>query len=104
LHEGHDEHLTEIITHHDATRGQELGGMPLLPNMEAFRLGQQLDLGPEANYIGGLVHLDDSTFTNSTERSEPSPEYADFTTEEEDDSDEEDGEVTRMVGDAQGSD
>jgi hypothetical protein len=98
LHEGHDEQLTEIISHHDMTRGQEPDNMPLLPNMDAFRLGQPLDLGPKANYIGGL---DGSALTNSMEvtRMEPSPEFADFSTEEEDDEDEEDseGEVMRMV-------
>ncbi|KAF8510665.1 hypothetical protein BU17DRAFT_77646 [Hysterangium stoloniferum] len=33
---GPNEWLTEIITHHNTTYGQELDNMPLLPNMEAF--------------------------------------------------------------------
>ncbi|KAF8509769.1 hypothetical protein BU17DRAFT_77806 [Hysterangium stoloniferum] len=41
---GCNEWLTEIITHHNTTYGQELDNMPLLPNMEAFQLGQPLDL------------------------------------------------------------
>jgi hypothetical protein len=79
LHEGPNKQLTEIITHHNMTCGQEPDNMPLLPNMEAFRLGQPLDLGMNASYIGGL---DGSAFINSMG---PSPEYADFTDDESED-------------------
>jgi hypothetical protein len=79
LHEGSDEHLTEIITHNDATHIHD--DMPLMPDMEAFRLGRPLDLGPNTDYIGGL---DNHAFTDSRE---PSPEFADFTEEEEDNDD-----------------
>jgi hypothetical protein len=51
--------------------------MPLLPNMEPFRLGQPLNVGNGINYIGGL---DDS---NGDRR----PEYASYTSSEEGDSD-----------------
>ena len=74
LREGPDEHLTEITTCYDATCRQESDDiMPLLPNMEAFRLGQPLDLGPNANYIGGL---DDPVLADGV------PEFAVFTDSE----------------------
>lgn len=91
LHEGLDEHLTEIITHYK-THGQELDDMPLLPNMDAFRLGQPLNLGANSNYIGGL---DGSVITNSTE---PSPEFADFTDDDDDDDDDDNNEEVEVDG------
>ncbi|KAF8522943.1 hypothetical protein BU17DRAFT_86522 [Hysterangium stoloniferum] len=84
LHEGPKEQLTDIITHHNMTYGQEPDNMPLLPNMEAFRLGQPLDLGMNASYIGGS---NGSALINSTG---PSPEYADFTDDESEDEVDED--------------
>ena len=73
LHEGPNEQLTEIITNHNATLEPGLDNMPLLLNMEAFQLGQLLDLGANTNYIGGL----EDPASNSDMG--PSPEYADFT-------------------------
>jgi len=74
-----DEQLTGIITSYDITPAPE--PMPILPNMEAFRLGRPLDLGTKINYIGGL----DGSMGPS-----PSPEYADFTDKDDDESDSED--------------
>ena len=52
--------------------------MPLLPNMKPFRLDQPLNVGKGVNYIGSL----------DASSGDPSPEYAFFTTsEEESDSD-----------------
>ena len=56
--------------------------MPLLANMEPFRLGQPLDVGKGVNYIGGVSNGD------------PHPEYAIFTSEEEEsDSDDSDADI-----------
>ena len=78
LHERPNEQLTEIITNYDITPGLE--PMPLLPNMEAFRLGQPLNPGANINYIGGL---DGPASMNNIG---PSPEYADFTDDDADES------------------
>jgi hypothetical protein len=47
--------------------------MPLLPEMEPFRLGQPLDVGNGVNYIGGF----------DVSNGGPRPERAIFTSEEE---------------------
>jgi hypothetical protein len=49
--------------------------MPLLPDMQPFRLNQPLDVGNGVNYIqvGGL----------GVSNGEPCPEYAIFTSDEE---------------------
>jgi hypothetical protein len=67
-----DEELTNIISSHqqlESTQPDE--DMPLLPDMEPFRLGRPLNVGERVNYIGGLSNGD------------PGPEYALFTSEEE---------------------
>ena len=53
--------------------------MPLLPDMQPFHLGQPLNFEKDINYIGGL----DISKLNI----EPCPEYADFTTSDESNSD-----------------
>ena len=108
LRERPNEQLTEIITDYNITPEPE--PMPLLPNMEAFRLGQPLDVGTNINYIGGLddpistssigpsgpsrapeAEYADFTDSDSTSSIGPSPEYADFTKSRTDsDSDDED--------------
>jgi hypothetical protein len=52
-----NEQLTEIITNYNITPGPE--PMPILPNMEAFQLGQPLDLGANINYmvVWMILHL-----------------------------------------------
>jgi len=76
LRNGQDEELAGIISSHrelESTQPDE--EMDLLPNMEPFRLGQPLNIGNNVSYIGGLD-------------GDPRPEYAIFTSdEEEDDSD-----------------
>jgi hypothetical protein len=80
LRNGHDEELTNIISsHQESTQPDQ--DMPLLPNMGPFRLGQPLNVGKCVNYIGGL----------DVSNGEPCPEYAFFTSEEEEsDSDDSD--------------
>lgn len=76
LREEPNEQFTEVITNYDIA--PQLDPMPLLPNLEAFRLGQPLNPGPNLHYIGGL----DSAPSTSIR---PVPEYADFTTDEDED-------------------
>ena len=57
--------------------------MALLPNMAPFCLGHPIDVGTNTNYIGGL---DVSAPSSSVPA--PHPEYADFTSDEEDELDE----------------
>jgi hypothetical protein len=78
LRHGQDEELADIITSHQNSMRPDQD-MPLLPNMQPFRLGQPLDVGKNVNYIGGL--------DVSESISDPHPEYADFTTSDESDSD-----------------
>jgi hypothetical protein len=55
--------------------------IPLLPNMEDFRLGQPLDLGNNTCYIGGI---ESPAFPDGFQG--PVGEYADFTSDEDSDS------------------
>lgn len=71
LRNGQDEELAGIISSHrelESTQPDE--DMALLPNMEPFCLGQPLNIGNNVSYIGGLD-------------GDPSPEYAMFTSDEE---------------------
>ena len=81
----------EIITNYDATLEPGLDNMPLLLNMEAFWLGQLLDLGTNTNYIGGLED------PASNGDMEPSPEYADFTNDDSEDEVDEDSIVQMLL-------
>jgi len=53
--------------------------MPLFLNMEAFWLGQPLDLGANTNYISGLENPESNSSMG------PSPKYADFADDESED-------------------
>lgn len=78
-----DEELANIISSHqelESTPPDE--DMPLLPDMEPFRLGRPLNVGKDVNYIGGL---DDSNGDI-----DPGPEFAIFTSSEEEESDSDD--------------
>ena len=66
-----DEEPTDIITtYRELESMQPDEDMALLPNMEPFRLGQPLNVGNDVSYIGGLD-------------GDPCPEYAMFTSDEE---------------------
>ena len=86
LREGHDEQLTNVLTLHQETLNQESNEMPLLPGLEAFRLGQPLRPGRYGSYMGGL---DESSLASAVEKL--GVESAHFTEEENDDSDDDDG-------------
>ena len=78
-----DEELTNIISSRrelENTTSDE--DMPLLPDMQPFRLGQRLNVGGSVNYIGGL----------DVSNGDPRPEFAPFTTDEEE-SDSDDADV-----------
>jgi hypothetical protein len=88
LRNGHDEELANIISsHQELESSQPDQDVPLLPDMEPFRLGQPLEVGKGVNYIGGLdgnSSLDDGSLDDgSLDDGEPVPEYAMFTSEEE---------------------
>ena len=69
-----DEELTNIIgSHQELEKTTSNEDMPLLPDMQPFRLGQRLNIGGSVNYIGGL----------DVSNGDPRPEYAPFTTDEE---------------------
>ena len=87
LRDGSDAALTDILTHHQHQQSLAEPGndMPLLPDMEPFRLGQPLDVGRNINYIGGV---DVSALPSDVPA--PRPKFADFTTDEESD----DGELS----------
>jgi hypothetical protein len=70
------EEVTEILTSYQENLEEEPDNVPLLPNMEEFRLGQPLDLGGNACYIGGL---ESSVLPDSIQGR--FGEYADFTDE-----------------------
>jgi hypothetical protein len=77
------EEVTEILSSYQANLEEDSNDVPLLPNMEAFRLGQPLDFGNNTCYIGGL---DSSALSGGIWGRVG--EYADFTDEsDEDDSD-----------------
>jgi hypothetical protein len=80
LRQGTDETLTEVLSRYEDSCGQDNDDMPLLPNVEPFRLGQPLIEKGNAAYIGGL---DESECLSSVTKL--CPEYADFTTDKEED-------------------
>ena len=82
LRNGCDEELTDILSRHQPSARPDQADMDLLPNMAPFRLGRPIDVGAKANYIGGL---DISTSSNSVPV--PHPEYADFTSDGDGDTD-----------------
>lgn len=78
LQEPHHQSLTEVLTsYHDQ---DDSVNIPLLPNMEQFRLGQPLDLGSNGSYIGGL---DFGALPDGIRG--VAAEYVDFTTDDESD-------------------
>ena len=79
IHEGRDEQLTGILTSHQGTLNQDPDEMPLLPGMDAFRLGQPLRPVLYGSYMGGL---DESSLASAVQQL--GIEYAEFTTDEED--------------------
>jgi hypothetical protein len=80
LRDGSDEALTRVLSDHQESSGQQDEGMPLLPNMQPFRLGHPLDVGNNVNYIGGI---DVSALPSSVPV--PCPEFAYLTSDEESD-------------------
>jgi hypothetical protein len=81
--DGSDEALTGILSSHQQNLAHTDQQVHLLPDMEPLRLGQLLNVrGREINYIGGL---DDASSAPA-----PGPEYADFTSDEDDDGNNED--------------
>jgi hypothetical protein len=79
LREPRHQSLTEVLTsYHNQDDSVDI---PLLPNMEQFRLGQPLDLGSKGSYIGGL---DFGALPDGIH--ELAAEYAEFTTDDEADS------------------
>jgi hypothetical protein len=85
LHHGHDAALTDVLTSHQQSLSEPDNIMALLPDMEPFRLGQPLDAGRNINYIGGI-----DVSALSSDVPVPLPEFADFTTDESSDEDDED--------------
>jgi len=79
LRDGSDEELTNILSSHQPSAQPVQGDMALLPDMAPFRLGHPIDVGTNTNYIGGL---DVSAPSSSVPA--PHPEYADFTSDEDD--------------------
>jgi len=78
LRDGRDEQLSHVLDSHKETLNRNLEDMPLLPGMDAFRLGQPLQPGRRGCYIGGL---DDISIERAL--SKFGVEYAEFTTDEE---------------------
>jgi hypothetical protein len=76
--DGCDEQLSNVLDSHKETLDRNLEDMPLLPGMDAFRLGQPLKPGRRGQYIGGL---DDISLGSTL--SKRGVEYAEFTTDEE---------------------
>lgn len=81
LREQSGEQLTDILATHQMTLEQDINDcmMPLLPNMEPFRLGQPLEIGGRSNYVGGLGS------SELADMHDLIPEYADFTDSGDDD-------------------
>jgi hypothetical protein len=76
LRNGQDEELVNTISSYQENESMQPNqDLPLLPDLEPFRLGQPLDVGNRVDYIGGL--------DVSNSEGEPGPEYAFFTSEEE---------------------
>jgi len=83
LRERSPEQITEIVTSYQGNVEEleaDPDNIPLLPNMEDFRLGQPLDLGNKTCYIGGI---ESAVFPGSIEGL--IGEYADFTDESDED-------------------
>lgn len=74
LRERSPEQVSEILTSYQANVEEDPDNVPLLPNMEDFRLGQPLNLGNKTCYIGGL---ESPALPDGAEVGE----YADFTDE-----------------------
>ena len=85
LRDGSDAALTDILTSHQQSLSEPANIMALLPDMEPFRLGQPLDAGRNINYIGGI-----GVSALSSDVPVPLPEFADFTTDESSEEDDED--------------
>ena len=81
LHEPHHQSLMEVLTSYDHDQSDS-DDVPLLPDMEQFRLGQSLDLGGKGSYIGGL---DFDALPDGL-----AAEFADFSTTSDDESGSED--------------
>ena len=84
LHHGRDEWLSTVLDSHKETLGRDQEDMPLLPGMDPFRLGQLLQPGRQGQYIGGL---DDTALGSAL--SKFGVEYAEFTSDEEGEGDDE---------------
>ena len=82
LRNGCDKELTDILSRHQPSAQPDQVDVDLLPNMAPFRLGHPIDVGVKTNHIGGL---DISTSSNSVPV--PHPEYADFTSDGDGDTD-----------------
>ena len=82
LWDGSDEELTDILSSHQPSAQPSQERVALLPNMAPFRLGHPINVGTNTNYIGGL---DVSAPSSSVPMLHP--EYADFTSDEEDELD-----------------
>ena len=82
LHDGSDKELTDILSSHQPSAQPDQEDVALLLNMAPFRLGHPIDVGTNTNYIG---RLDVSTPSSSVPMLHP--EYADFTSDSEDDTD-----------------
>jgi hypothetical protein len=95
LRDRHDDQLARILDSHTAET-HESEDMPLLPGMEAFRLGQPLQPGKRGQYIGGL---DDVSLGTALQKL--GVEYADFTDGE---GDSDSGGIDDENGDGRGDD
>ena len=84
LRNGHDEQLSTVLDSHKETLSRDQEDMPLLPGMDPFRLGQPLQPGRRGQYIGGL---DDTALEGAL--SNFGVEYAEFTSDEEGEGDDE---------------
>lgn len=49
-----DDQLTNSLTSYEAEVDSAPTDLPLLPNMEPFRLGRPLNIGGRSDYIGGI--------------------------------------------------
>ena len=86
LQNGHDEELANTISSYQEVESMQPNqDLPLLPDLEPFLLGQSLNVGNRVDYIGGLDAggLDVGGLDVSNGEGQPGPEYACFTSEEE---------------------
>lgn len=83
FHDTPDAQLTPILTSHQDTvsRPEQDNEMPLLLNMKPFRNGHNV-AGQKGKYIGGLVDSESTSVGAQID-----PEYADFTTDDDDNED-----------------